>query len=63
MGSFSLLVAAAVFVIPYERMGSKHPLHEETRDIDLFRALKSFKKENFITAPFWKRNPPASHVS
>ena len=29
VGSFSLLVAAAVFVIPYERMGSqKHPLNK-----------------------------------
>lgn len=59
VGSFSLLVAAAVFVIPYERMGSKHPLHKETRDVDLFRALKSLEKVNFITAPFWNGNPPS----
>jgi hypothetical protein len=58
VGSFSLLVAAAVFVIPYERMGSKHPLHKATRDVDLFSALKSLEKENFITAPFWNGNPP-----
>ena len=53
VGSFSLLVAAAVFVIPYERMGSqKHPLHRAARDADLFRALKSLRKKPFITAPF-----------
>jgi len=46
VGSFSLLVAAAVFVIPYERMGSqRHPLHKAARDVDLFRALKTLRKK------------------
>jgi len=59
VGSFSLLVAAAVFVIPYERMGSqRHPLHKPARDVDLFRALKSLRKKPFITAPFWNGAPP-----
>ena len=53
VGSFSLLAAAAVFVIPYERMASnKHPLHK-ARDIDLFTALKSLQKKPFISAQFW----------
>jgi hypothetical protein len=59
VGSFSLLVAAAVFVIPYERMRSqKHPLHSEVRDIDLFRALRSLRNKPFIAAPFWSGEPP-----
>lgn len=59
VGSFSLLVAAAVFVIPYERMGSqKHPLHRAARDVDLFHALKSLRKKLFITAPFWNGESP-----
>ena len=59
VGSFSLLVAAAVFVIPYERMGSqKHPLHKAARDVDLFRALKSLRGKPFITAPFWNGASP-----
>jgi hypothetical protein len=59
VGSFSLLVAAAVFVIPYERMRSqRHPLHKPTRDVDLFRALKSLRKQPFITARFWNGSRP-----
>jgi hypothetical protein len=59
VGSFSLLVAAAVFVIPYERMGSqRHPLHKAARDVDLFRALKTLRKKPFIMAPFWNGEPP-----
>jgi hypothetical protein len=61
VGSFSLLVAAAVFVIPYERMGSqKHPLHKAARDVDLFRALKSLRKKPFVAAPFWNGEPPSA---
>lgn len=59
VGSFSLLVAAAVFVIPYERMRStEHPFHHKTRDVDLFSALKSLKKKPFVTAPFWNGQSP-----
>lgn len=59
VGSFSLLAAAAVFVIPYERMKSKkHPLHKAARDTDLFTALKSLERQQFIRAEFWDENPP-----
>lgn len=58
MGSFSLLAAAAVFVIPYERMKSKNPLHNPTRDTNLSRALKSLENKRLVTAPFWNGNPP-----
>ena len=58
VGSFSLLVASAVFVIPYERMGPKSPLHAPARDSDLSTALKSLEKVSFIEAPLWKGHPP-----
>jgi hypothetical protein len=54
------LAAAAVFVIPYERMKSNNPLHDSMRDNDLFRALKSLKKKRFVMAPFWNGNPPSA---
>jgi hypothetical protein len=58
VGSFSLLAAAAVFVIPYERMGSKAPLGRQERDTDLMKALKSLDKVKFADAPFWEGQPP-----
>jgi hypothetical protein len=58
VGSFSLLVAATVFVIPYERMRSAHPLHKRTQNLDLFNGLKSLLKKPFIAAPFWNGSSP-----
>jgi hypothetical protein len=60
MGSFSLLTAAAVFIIPYERSKDKHPLHKPTRDVDLFTELKALESKLFIDAPFWNGRPPSS---
>lgn len=53
VGSFALLVASAAFLIPYERMKSKHPLHN--RDDDLTKALRKLdsKEQRFVAAPFW----------
>jgi uncharacterized protein YprB with RNaseH-like and TPR domain len=54
VGSFSLLVASAAFVIPYARMQSRHPLHQPEQDSDLSGALRSLDKhEKFLTAKFW----------
>jgi hypothetical protein len=59
VGSFSLLVASAVFVIPYERMQSRHPMHHKGRDGDLDRALRCLdKRENFCAARFWNGEDP-----
>lgn len=55
MGSFSLLAAAAVFVIPYEPMKSNNPLHKPD---ELSRALKSLERKPFVTAPFWNEDRP-----
>lgn len=61
VGSFSLLAASAVLVIPYERMRSRHPLHRKERDSDLSLALRSLEKEEkFVSAPFWQGEGPAN---
>jgi hypothetical protein len=58
IGSFSLLVASAAFLIPYERMKSAHPMRKEGDD-DLTKALRSLdRKHKFLSAPFW---PSADH--
>lgn len=59
MGSFSLLVASAVFVIPYERMQETHPLNRRGRVADLDNALRRLdKRELFLEAKFWDRADP-----
>jgi hypothetical protein len=58
IGSFSLLVAASIFLIPYERMQARHPLYQG-RDVRLDRALRQLdKKEKFQTAGFWGGEAP-----
>jgi hypothetical protein len=57
LGSFGLLAAAAILTIPYEPMRASHFLHDEDRDPDLVRKLKSLDKGNFLEAPFWRADP------
>jgi hypothetical protein len=58
IGSFSLLVAASIFLIPYERMQARHPLYQG-RDVKLDAALRRLdKKERFQAADFWGGEPP-----
>lgn len=59
VGSFSLLVAASAFVIPYERMQSRHPMHLRGHDGDLDSALRRLdSKERFLEASFWNGAEP-----
>jgi hypothetical protein len=51
VGSFSLLVASALFTIPYERLKAKHPLSGRTSGLDA--ALRSIEGERFLMADFW----------
>jgi hypothetical protein len=53
VASFALLVASAVFLIPYERMKGRHPMRTGEDD-DLTKALRQLEREHkFLTAPFW----------
>ncbi len=57
LGSFSLMVAPSLFLIPYERLNKKHPLREGDREPSLYRALKLIAKSDFLKAQFWKEEP------
>lgn len=51
--SFSLLAAASVLLIPYERLGRHHPNTQE-RGSSLFSALRGLEKVDWLQAPFWR---------
>lgn len=53
LGSFSLLVAAAMFTIPYERLKAKHPLAREDREQPFYEALRRVEGQKFLKAEFW----------
>jgi hypothetical protein len=61
LASCSLLAAATVFVIPYERMNAKNSMFRP-RDGSLNVALKGLKLGKFLTAPFWAEKPPTMNV-
>ena len=54
VGSFSLLVASALFTIPYERLKAKHPLAAGDTDTRLYDALRAVERKKFLEADFWK---------
>jgi|GEM_PF-1119714 len=58
VGSFGLLAASALLVIPYERMQSRHFLHRRETEWDLAGGLRSLEKTSFLRAPFWRGEHP-----
>lgn len=58
LGSFGLLVAAAVLTIPYERMQKRHFLHDQVEDKVLAAAFKSLERGRFRAAEFWDGSDP-----
>ncbi|SFP58347.1 hypothetical protein SAMN03159463_04510 [Mesorhizobium sp. NFR06] len=65
VGSFSLLAAAAVLTIPFERAQARHFLHRE-RDDQMMAAIGQLSKVKFVEAPFWQGESPGdwrqSHI-
>ncbi|TIV37005.1 MAG: hypothetical protein E5V91_19715 [Mesorhizobium sp.] len=65
VGSFSLLAAAAVLTIPFERAQARHFLHRE-RDDQMTAAMGQLSKVKFVEAPFWQGEGPVewrqSHI-
>ena len=51
LGSFSLIVATSVFLIPYERMQPRHPFNRD--DKRLYRELRRIERRRFLRADFW----------
>ena len=56
--SFSLIMASPLFLIPYERMKSKHPLRDREIEPELHKRLKRLGKQRFMGAEIWKTEPP-----
>lgn len=54
VGSFSLVVATSVFLIPYERMKAAHPLNEGAPGEGLYDAIRQVERQPFHEAPFWE---------
>lgn len=65
IGSFSLLVAAAVLTIPFERAKTRHFLHRPVDD-PMTQLVDGLEKVKFVNAPFWGDQPPVdwrqSHI-
>lgn len=57
LGSFGLLAASAILTIPFERMQAKHFMHDDARDADLAKNLKTLERTVFLKAPFWRTAP------
>ena len=60
VGSFSLLVAPSLFLIPYERLKNNHPLREGTREPEVNRALKRVGRQKWSRSEFWDGEPGQS---
>lgn len=57
IGSFSLIVATSVFVIPYERMKAGHPLNQGARARDFYVAIRRVERQRFFQTDFWPDAP------
>lgn len=60
VGSFSLMIAPSLFLIPYERLDKKHPLREGQKEPGVYEALKRVSRQKFLEAEFWSSRPSAS---
>lgn len=57
VGSFSLVVATSVFLIPYERMKAAHPLHRAGQEADVYDAIRRAERQKFLEGEFWPERP------
>ena len=53
LGSFSLLVAASLFLIPYERMKKTHPLNNRRDEPELYDAIRALERQPFKPSDMW----------
>ena len=58
VGSFSLMVASSIFLIPYERMKKGHPLDDASDEPKLYRAIKRIQRQKFLESEVWGPTPP-----
>jgi hypothetical protein len=63
LASFSLLAAASVLVVPYERLQKRHPIQGELGS-KLYSELRALENKPWQAAPFWRLcNPDDWHFS
>ena len=58
VGSFSLMVASSIFLIPYERMKKRHPLDDAIDEPELYQAIKQIQRQKFLESEVWDLTPP-----
>ena len=58
LGSFSLLVASSLFLIPYERMKKAHPLNSRQDEPKLYDAIRKLEKRPFNSNDMWADYAP-----
>ena len=58
VGSFSLMIASSIFLIPYERMKKGHPLEDASDEPELYRAIKRIQRQKFLESDVWGPTPP-----
>lgn len=57
IGSFSLIVATSIFLIPYERMKARHFLHDPIRETKIDIEIKRVERQKFLQGEFWDSPP------
>ena len=57
VGSFALMVASSIFVIPYERMKKPHPLGGVGSEPELYQAIKRIQRQKFLESEIWGCTP------
>lgn len=58
VGSFSLIVATSIFLIPYERMKARHPLNRGDQGPEIYSAIRRVERQRFLEAEFWRADRP-----
>ena len=57
VGTFSVMLASSILLVPWERAGNKHPLLQE-RGGGFQAALNALKKRKWLEAEFWGDRSP-----
>lgn len=55
-GTFSIMLAASILIIPWERANGRHPLRQEAGG-DLATGLRQLGRQRWLDAEFWQGMP------
>ena len=56
-GTFSVMLAASILIVPWERANGRHPLTQEERG-DLHKGLRRLERQRWLAADFWGSAEP-----